>query len=43
MKDNFLQGSVILKTNKEMDLIREYMDATFIPTELLYRGSKDGW
>jgi dynactin complex subunit len=43
MKDNFLAGSVIIKNLKEADLVKEYMEASFIPTELLYRATKDGF
>jgi hypothetical protein len=43
MKDNFLVGSILVKSLSEVDLLREYLNASFCATELLYRATKDGW
>ena len=43
MKDNFLQGTTLLKNLSEYDLLREYLDSSYTPTELIYKGTKDGF
>jgi hypothetical protein len=42
MRDNFLAGSELVK-NKDIDLLREYMGNSYCVTELLYRGTTDGF
>jgi len=43
MKDNFLQGSTLITSLKEQDLLKEYMGTSYIVTELIYRATKDGF
>jgi len=43
MKDNFLNQSSILKTTEEFDLLKEWVNKSFAVTELIYKGSKDGF
>lgn len=43
MKDNFLQGSQILKSVEEIDLIKEWTNKNYLVTELIFRASKDGF
>jgi len=43
MKDSFLPGSLIVKSNDELDLMKEWLNKSYIVSELLYRGTKDGF
>lgn len=43
LKDNFLQGSNLVKDQADIDLLREWLKNEVLVTELLYRGSKDGF
>jgi len=43
MKDAFLQGSSILKSSEEIDMIKEWFGKSYIVTELIFRATKDGF
>ena len=41
--DNFLEGSSLVTDKEEVNLLKEYLNSTFIITELLYVGTRDGF
>jgi len=43
MKDAFLGGSTLIKNQDEILLLREWLKSEYIVTELIFRGSKDGF
>jgi len=43
MKDCFLQGSSLVKTAEEIELIREFTGKSYLVSELIYKATKDGF
>lgn len=43
MKDSFLNGSTIVKSAEDIDLIKEWTGKVYLVTELIYRATKDGF
>jgi hypothetical protein len=43
MRDSFLQGSTIVKSAEDLDLLKEWTGKSYLVTELIYRATKDGF
>ncbi len=43
MKDCFLQGSTIVKSPEDVELLKEWTGKSHLVTELIYRATKDGF
>ena len=43
LKDNFLQGSLLIKESKDLKMLKGFMGSTVVVTELIYRATKDGF
>ena len=43
MKDNFLEGSLLIQTSEDKNMLKEFTGFTIAVTELLYRASKNGY